>query len=201
MVRDFDAAMRAFFSASREHKVAVGRSATNSRGYFDDELTKQTPDWKECLDVGQPWGSAIDGVNQWPTGPGLEQFRPAIERYYEACRELAETLLCVCAVGLGLPQNYFDKEMRSGKGHTSYIRLNHYPPCPDPAPSEWGTGEPPPGVGHLGINKVSEDRCMRPGEGGWSIAARAMHLPEFFFLFFSKFVQPIPSCWIVHCSL
>ena len=48
----FDAQARAFFALPREAKEAVKRTASNSRGWFDDELTKQTRDWKECIDIG-----------------------------------------------------------------------------------------------------------------------------------------------------
>ena len=61
---DFDTAMRAFFALPRARKAAIRRTARNSRGWFDDELTKQTRDWKQCLDVGQAGWSEIDGQGQ-----------------------------------------------------------------------------------------------------------------------------------------
>lgn len=52
------------------------RSATNARGWYDDELTKQTRDWKEGFDVGHvpdpglppdhPSNIVAEGYNQWP---------------------------------------------------------------------------------------------------------------------------------------
>ena len=79
----FDAASRAFFALPRGQKAAVKRSASNSRGWFDDELTKQTVDWKEGMDIGQPGASEIDGVNQWPADSACPGFRPHITDYYE----------------------------------------------------------------------------------------------------------------------
>ena len=42
--------MRAFFRLPLETKYLVKRTGTNSRGYADDELTKQRRDWKEMVD-------------------------------------------------------------------------------------------------------------------------------------------------------
>lgn len=52
------------------------RTATNARGWYDDELTKQTRDWKEGFDVGHvphpglppdhPSNIVVEGFNQWP---------------------------------------------------------------------------------------------------------------------------------------
>eukprot|EP00959_Pyramimonas_sp_CCMP1952_P128392 2684651-Pyramimonas_sp.AAC.1 len=41
-----------FFGLPKEEKYRIKRTATNSRGYFDDELTKQKQDWKEAIDIG-----------------------------------------------------------------------------------------------------------------------------------------------------
>jgi isopenicillin N synthase-like dioxygenase len=35
-----------------EEKKLVKRNASNSRGYFNDEFTKQKADWKEGIDIG-----------------------------------------------------------------------------------------------------------------------------------------------------
>lgn len=52
------------------------RTETNARGWYDDELTKQTRDWKEGFDVGHvprpdlppdhPSNVVVEGYNQWP---------------------------------------------------------------------------------------------------------------------------------------
>ena len=90
-------------------------------------------------------------VVTWPQ-PDITLTIPC--RYYEACVDLSETLLAVCAVGLGLPQDYFLSCIRTDRGHTSFIRLNHYPRCDNPVNEAWGSDEPAPTEGHLGINKV-----------------------------------------------
>ena len=43
---------RAFFALPRDVKQGLRRTADNSRGWYDDELTKQRRDWKEGLDFG-----------------------------------------------------------------------------------------------------------------------------------------------------
>ena len=43
---------RAFFALPMEVKECMRRSADNSRGWYNDELTKQRRDWKEGLDFG-----------------------------------------------------------------------------------------------------------------------------------------------------
>ena len=53
LVAAFDAQMTAFFALPRAAKATIKRTAQNSRGWFDDELTKRTRDWKECLDIGR----------------------------------------------------------------------------------------------------------------------------------------------------
>ena len=45
----FEAAQREFFALPKEEKRRVKRTADNSRGWFDDELTKQRLDWKVII--------------------------------------------------------------------------------------------------------------------------------------------------------
>jgi hypothetical protein len=45
-----------FFRLPMETKLSIKRNIHNSRGYFNDEFTKQRQDWKEGLDIGQEGG-------------------------------------------------------------------------------------------------------------------------------------------------
>ena len=45
--------MQEFFRLPLERKLQVKRTSTNSRGFADDELTKQKRDWKEIV-IRQP---------------------------------------------------------------------------------------------------------------------------------------------------
>ncbi len=48
-----------------EEKRKILRTADNPWGFYDQELTRHTPDWKQIYDVGPPEGGVI--VPQWPT--------------------------------------------------------------------------------------------------------------------------------------
>ncbi len=67
-------AMKRFFAQPAEQKRAVKRTAANSRGFADDELTKQRLDMKQIFDCGHeprpdlpandPLNHVMDGYNQ-----------------------------------------------------------------------------------------------------------------------------------------
>ena len=159
VLHDFDVESRKFFQLPLSIKTPIKRTATNSRGWFDDELTKQIKDWKECIDIGQPGKSAVDGENQWPLTSAAPQFRPAMDAYYHHCWVLSRALLRACAVGLNMSPNHFDEQ---AEPHTSYLRLNYYPKCDQKiAPETHGYDEPnPQREGNLGINKHSDAGCL-----------------------------------------
>jgi len=138
--------MRSFFYLPLEEKYKIKRTSENSRGFYDDELTKQTKDWKQGLDLGSALencepGVFQDGWNQWPAESVLPGFKSDMERYYSEMEVLSAKLMEAIACGLGVPEKdffvpHFDK-------HTSYLRLNYYPVCPDPSV-------------HLGINRHTD---------------------------------------------
>lgn len=158
-IRNFDAECRNFFDLPLSIKQPIKRTAENSRGWFDDELTKQRRDWKECIDIGQPGWSKVDGENQWPDPDSAPNFRKSIEDYYAACLNLSRVLLRAASVGLGMRPDHFDSE---AEPHTSYLRLNYYPVCDQKvAPEEHGFDEPDPEIdGNLGINKHTDAGCL-----------------------------------------
>ncbi|KAK3240507.1 hypothetical protein CYMTET_49649, partial [Cymbomonas tetramitiformis] len=96
LIQEFQTATRQFFSLEKDEKNFVKRNADNSRGYFDDELTKQKLDWKEAFDFGAQDGSLdgrsdVDGFNQWPANP--PQFRTVQTAYFKEMEKLSERLL------------------------------------------------------------------------------------------------------------
>lgn len=151
LVEEFRAQMVAVFALPDAAKGALRRSGENARGYFDDELTKQRRDWKQALDFGVPgsrdWrlpdghaaNGCLDGFNRLPDAATLPRFRPAMVAYFDALTALSERLAAVMAKGLGMPPSHFDELLHAT--HTSYLRLNTYPPCTE-------AGPPPP----LGIS-------------------------------------------------
>ena len=54
LIARFRKQCKLYFELDQDLKKTWKRNERNSRGYFDDELTKQRLDWKECLDVGVP---------------------------------------------------------------------------------------------------------------------------------------------------
>jgi isopenicillin N synthase-like dioxygenase len=139
--------MRAFFAQPAAVKGEILRTADNPWGFYDRELTRRTRDWKQIYDVGPPDGGAI--VPQWPRL--LPEFRPAIEKFYDACSALALRILGAIALSLGVPARSLDGYFQPV--HTSFLRLNYYPRCPKP--------ERPPDLsvaaaGHLGVNQHTD---------------------------------------------
>ncbi|KAI3895777.1 hypothetical protein MKW98_025568, partial [Papaver atlanticum] len=103
-----EAAVKKFFDLSSEEKRKVKRDEVNPMGYYDTEHTKNVRDWKEVFDFS----------------------REVCEEYASALEKLSFELLELIALSLGLPEKrlngYFNDD------HTSFIRFNHYPPCPEP---------------------------------------------------------------------
>ena len=138
-----------FFALPYETKLKLKRNAHNARGYFDDELTKRRRDWKEALDVGVPgsrdWSlddtdvdgrnACLDGYNQFPTEEECPNFRKVVVEYFEACAKLSDKLAALMALSLNSNGGEWGEEneeeeflQRLENDHTSYLRMNYYPP-------------------------------------------------------------------------
>jgi isopenicillin N synthase-like dioxygenase len=151
---EFGAAMSAFFALPVSEKAALRRTRDNAWGYYDEELTKNRPDWKEVFDYGaerEPEEASVshsDGVNQWP--PGRTDLRRVLMRHQGSCERIAHALLLSLSLSLGLPAAALDPHFRR---HTSFVRLNRYAPCPEPAPPDAPLF---PEQGHLGVHHHSD---------------------------------------------
>lgn len=143
--RALTASMHDFFGQPQALKQKVERSAQNPWGYYDRELTKNVRDWKEVFDVGP---KNAQETPQWPED--LPDFQPALERFYSEAERVSRMLLEAIARNL-------DEEpyvlLSAFEDHTSFLRLNYYPPCPDPASSDAPTI---PETGKLGIGHHSD---------------------------------------------
>lgn len=124
------AAARAFFELPLATKRRILRSADNPWGFYDEELTKNTRDWKQVFDYGPGDGAALEP--RWPSEP--DGFREAVLGYHEACESLAQRLLSAIATNLGAPDGQLNAQF--GADHTSFMRLNYYPKCPPGAAPE-----------------------------------------------------------------
>jgi isopenicillin N synthase-like dioxygenase len=115
---------RAFFAQPGEAKRRILRTASNPWGFFDQELTKNTRDWKEIYDYGPAQGDLLKP--QWPDG--LPSFETAVRGYYRDCEQLAFRVLDAIAKNLGMPGPYLARHFDGP--HSSFLRLNYYPRCP-----------------------------------------------------------------------
>jgi len=140
------AAMHAFFSLPTDAKRAIERTATNSWGFYDRELTKNTRDWKQIFDVGpdETDGPLAGSIAQWPSE--LPVFKRTILSFYAECERLSLRMLGAIARCLQTPPA--DLEGAFAPRHSSFLRLNYYPRCPAPAGPETPLG----GAGQFGIN-------------------------------------------------
>jgi isopenicillin N synthase-like dioxygenase len=151
---EFGAAIDAFFDLPAGDKAALRRTRDNAWGYYDEELTKNRPDWKEVFDYGAerlPEEAAArhsDGVNRWPSG-GAE-LRRVLLRHHAACERVGLALLRAICVSLGLEPDVLTPFFQ---GHSSFVRLNRYAPCPEPAASDAPLF---PEAGHLGVYHHSD---------------------------------------------
>ncbi|KAK7319822.1 hypothetical protein RJT34_04550 [Clitoria ternatea] len=133
-------ASRMFFAQSLEEKRKVRRDEKSPNGYYDTEHTKNVRDWKEVFDFQAKDPTLIpvsfdendDRVTQWinqsPQYP--PNFRAIIEEYVEEMEKLSYKLMELIALSLGLHPKRFEEFFK--KEETSFIRFNHYPPCPYP---------------------------------------------------------------------
>lgn len=141
---------RRFFSRDAHEKKQVERTRDNPWGYFDAELTKNTRDWKEIFDFGPHIG---DWVPQWPRG--LTGFRQAYETHYQWCERLSFDLLEAIAHNLGVGGGLLNYAFEPD--NSSFMRLNYYPRCPQPAAPEAVTA---PDQGHLGVNHHTDSGAL-----------------------------------------
>jgi len=137
--------MRQFFNLPRNAKLAIERTQNNAWGFFDRELTKNVRDWKEIFDFGPvaEHGPMKGSVPQWPTG--MPEFRAVMEAFYSEAQRVAAGILAGISSNLGMAPDHLAASF--GASHTSFLRLNYYPLCPD-------AGE------HLGISQHTDSGAL-----------------------------------------
>lgn len=145
------AQMKAFFALPVAEKRAIARSAENPWGFYDQELTKNTRDWKEVFDVGpaETEGPMAGASPQWPEA--LPELKAVLITFSTACEELAQRILAAISTNLSMPPGYLGEAFRPT--HTSFLRLNYYPACDEPAPPD---APSLPTSGHLGVNQHTD---------------------------------------------
>lgn len=138
---------RWFFNLPLAAKQEVARSERNSRGFYNQELTKNTRDMKEVFDFGTG-GESQDGWNLWPQAEGSASFRGTLTEYFNACQDVALRLLEVITQNLGASPDTLTAAFTPL--HSSFLRLNYYP-VEDPLTGTDGQGLAA-DTGHMGVH-------------------------------------------------
>jgi isopenicillin N synthase-like dioxygenase len=84
----------------------------------------------------------------------LPEFRGVMERWYARCHALSLRVLALVERALGAPGGQLRREFEPE--HTSFLRLNGYPPCHDPAPHDL----PLDGEGNLAIRHHTDSGAL-----------------------------------------
>lgn len=151
---DLDAAARAFFALDEATKaeVAMPLAGRAWRGWFPlgAELTSGQPDHKEGLYFGVDHpgdhprvvaGDALHGMNRYPAQvPALAALVP---RYVEAVVEVAQQVLSLMALALGVGEAWFREGITADP--TVLFRIFRYPSLTSREPTSreaaWSVGE------------------------------------------------------------
>ncbi len=131
-----------FFALPEETKRRIDKARSpHFRGWepVGAELTGGRPDQREQLDLAvenpvrglraDPPFLRLDGPNQWLPEELIPGFQDHLGRFFAALSALADELLGVLSVGLGLPENHLARLF--GDRPLSLVKLISYPPTPD----------------------------------------------------------------------
>jgi isopenicillin N synthase-like dioxygenase len=149
LIRRVSEASRQFFALPLAEKRKVDRPRDDAvRGYsavgeegLSYSLEEAAPgDLKESFSIGPgnvpnddyhrgPSAGAHFEPNLWPKGEELPDFREAYTAYFEAMSALSRSLMCMFALGLGLPETFFDDKIND---HISMFRVLSYPAQTEP---------------------------------------------------------------------
>ncbi|KAJ5122237.1 hypothetical protein N7448_003368 [Penicillium atrosanguineum] len=106
--------------------VAIGREklATLDETQEIDTRRGSIPDLKETMEIGR---EGVDGLaNQWPDHLDDEgkDFKETMLSFFEMCKELHRQVMSAIALGMNLPEHFFDEFVNEGDNN---LRLLHYP--------------------------------------------------------------------------
>lgn len=132
---------RRFFALPEADKATIDKALSpHFRGWerVGAELTGGRPDLREQLDLSvehpvrgldlHPAYLRLDGPNQWVAEDVLPGFRDHMADYFDRMSRLADTMLDVFSVGLGLAPDHL--RQRFGARPLSFVKLISYPPTP-----------------------------------------------------------------------
>lgn len=87
------------------------------------ELRSRTPDHKETMEIGRDWDKTWR--NCWPEETAAPKFKSTMLEFFQTCHDLHVVVMRAVALGLDLPENYFDDKIDQ-QYHN--LRLLSYPP-------------------------------------------------------------------------
>ncbi|MBI1351727.1 MAG: isopenicillin N synthase family oxygenase [Actinomycetales bacterium] len=135
------AMLEAFFALPEAVKARIDKAnSPHFRGWerVGAELTDNRVDFREQLDLSTenpayppdalPAYLRLDGPNQWPAEEDLPGFRETVTAFLARVGDLADELMEVLAVGLGLEPGTFRDAF--GERPLSLAKLISYPPTP-----------------------------------------------------------------------
>jgi len=105
----------------------VGAELTGGRTDHREQLDLSTEHPVRGLDLHPPY-LRLDGPNQWLPDDVLPGFRAHMDEYFARMSALADRLLEVFSIGLGLPPEYLRDVF--GARPLSFVKLIDYPPTP-----------------------------------------------------------------------
>ncbi len=143
------AVMREFFALPVETKQSLLRGENNFWGYYDRELTKNRIDQKEIFDIDANidnlLGHRVTGHTvPWPEQlPDLRRF---VTKWLRQMENISQNLLGAICQSLGESSDTLNPFFL--RDHSSFLRLNYYPP----APARQKNQKVPSNNGELGIH-------------------------------------------------
>ena len=133
---------KALFSLPREQKLLIDkRLSPHFRGWEAEgaEYTNNQPDIREQVDLWsehparnpqvEPAYLRLLGPNQWMPEDVLAEHQKVMTRWFDEAGKLADELMSLLSVGLGLPAGYF--EALFGEERMSLTKLIRYPATPE----------------------------------------------------------------------
>ena len=155
LIGDMRRVSKAFFDLPLEEKQALAMPPDRYRGYiaFGNEALaysldeESPPDLKESFSIG-PFDFPDDAYhraakpgnffapNLWPARPA--ELRPVWEAYFTAMEQLSTHLMRIFALGLGMPEHFFDDKIDR---HITNFSVIHYPEqSTEPLPGQLRAG-------------------------------------------------------------
>jgi isopenicillin N synthase-like dioxygenase len=138
-----------FFEQPQEVKdtIAMSNSPGTFRGYqrMGENVTQGQADQHEAIDFFRenPSDATSDqllfpfGKNQWPEGGNTADFRRRYQEYVREMRRVGTAVMRGLALGLKLPEKYFDPMYDDSFW---VMRCIHYPPRPPSESTDQGCG-------------------------------------------------------------